>query len=74
MKKKKSLFRQMDDVEYISDNGFLFQWCCDCHLRHIWHFEIMDDVRDKTGARAIKICGIDDRVATEMRRKKFKKK
>ena len=47
----------MDPVVRIPNNGFLFPWCCDCGLRHIWHFRVErgnspeDDVVVLTGAR-----------------------
>ena len=40
-KKQELIFRPMDPVEYIEQDGFMFQWCCDCHLRHISHFHIV---------------------------------
>lgn len=67
-KHKKIIFPQMKDVEYIENNGFLFQWCCDCHLRHIWHFKIL---RGKTPDKDfIEISGARDDIATKLRREK----
>ena len=68
MKKRIINFPKMNNIEYIEDNGFLFQWCCDCGLRHIWNFQIVDDGKQKF----IKIVGTDDPSATKLR--KFYKK
>jgi len=58
-------FRQMDSVEYIEQDGFMFQWCCKCHLRHIWHFHI---VRGETlNEDYIIISCVGDEVGTKLR-------
>jgi len=50
-------FPLMGDVEYVKNDGFLFQWCCNCKARHIWHFHVMrgkthdDDFVVISGAR-----------------------
>lgn len=57
-------FPKMNKVEYFENNSFLFQWCCSCGLRHIWHFEIV-----KIGKKEyIKISGTDDPLATKLRK------
>ncbi len=38
-------FPGMKQVEYVWNNGFVFQWCCDCKARHVWYFHV---VRGKT--------------------------
>ena len=59
-------FPQMQPVEFIEQDGFLFQWCCGCHLRHIWHFHI---IRGKNPVDDIVvISGNADRVATALRK------
>ena len=72
MKKRNIIaFPKMRNVEYIEDNGFLFQWCCDCGLRHIWNFQIVETKKQKY----VKIIGIDDILATKLRKfyKKYEK-
>lgn len=64
MKKESIKFYPMKNVEYVENNGFLFQWCCDCHLRHIWQFEIVTQGKKQF----IKINGIDDRMGTKLRK------
>lgn len=32
-------------ITVIYNNGFWCQWCCDCGLRHLYHFKI---IRGKT--------------------------
>ena len=63
---KKIKFNQVQNTEYVADDGWMFQWCCGCGLRHIWHFTIHDG--DKRGGRFIEINGIDDRKGTELRK------
>lgn len=62
--KKKIKFPPCEDILFIEDGGWLFQWCCQCHLRHIWRFHI---VKDK-GKQYIRMEGIADEKATELRR------
>ena len=45
MKIPKIKFPGMKQIDYVWNNGFLFQWCCTCQTRHIWFFHI---VRGKT--------------------------
>jgi hypothetical protein len=53
-------------VRYVETNDFWFQWCCKCKLRHIWHLEV---ARGKTPKDdVIKISGVNDEVATELRK------
>ena len=33
-------FDQVDNPFLIADNGFFSQWCCNCGMRHIWHFKM----------------------------------
>ena len=72
--KKKIKFREMNQVEYVLNDGFFLQWCCKCHARHIWHFHI---VRGKKQSEDfIVISGCEDVKAEELRKayeKKVKK-
>jgi len=57
----------MEDVQKIKNGQWLFQWCCDCNLRHIWNFEIIrgkEPKDDYITARSTR-----DSFATQMRRK-----
>lgn len=59
-------FPKMDNTEYMGQDSFLFQWCCDCKSRHVWHFHI---VRGKTPEEDyIVITCAKDGVATKLRK------
>ena len=34
-------FTDLKPIERFKSGDWLFQWCCDCGLRHIWYFEIV---------------------------------
>lgn len=57
-------FSSMDEVIFIEDDGWLFQWCCQCHLRHVWRFHIVKSGRKQY----IRMEGITDKVGTKLRR------
>jgi len=64
---KKVDFPYAERVFSIETNDFWFQWCCDCMLRHIWHFRVeRGETPDKD---RIVITGIDDRIATVLRKR-----
>jgi len=65
-------YRQMEDYEVIGNNSFMFQWCCDCHLRHIWNYQIVRG--EKPEDDVVVIRGIDDRYATKLRKYYIKNK
>ena len=66
LKRTKIKFYQMEQRQIIQNGEWLFQWCCDCKLRHIWQFEI---IRGKTPKDDFIILrGTDDRMATKLRR------
>jgi len=51
---------------YIENEGWWFQWCCDCHLRHIFHFQIIRGKKPKDDYVIIR-CERDD-MATKLRK------
>lgn len=56
----------MKNPEYIWNNDFLFQWCCTCKARHIWHFHI---VRGKTPEEDyIELSVAGDPTSTKLRK------
>ena len=68
-------FPQFDRVEYVENNGFMFQWCCKCKSRHIWHFHIVRGKESEDDYIEIS-CGRDT-VAEKLRKfheKYFKEK
>lgn len=64
--KKKLKFEEMQSPIYFDANqgGFIFQWCCGCGLRHIWHIETIQ--QDKKWY--IKVDCAADTKGTELRR------
>ena len=59
-------FPKMENTEYMGQDSFMFQWCCDCHLRHIWHFHI---IRGKTpDDDFVVMSGVRDEMATKLRK------
>lgn len=49
-------------ITVIDNNEFWCQWCCDCGLRHIYHFRV---IRGKTPEEdKIEICSDRDDWAT----------
>jgi len=63
-------FPQFDKVEYVYNNDFMFQWCCTCGSRHVWHFHIERGKTPKDDY--VEICCGRDPVAEKLR--KFYKK
>lgn len=63
----------------IEDGGYIFQICCDCGLRHVWSFRIIeggqifiDCVRDQVGTDMFRF--IDKEVKNAERKTKAKKR
>ena len=59
-------FPQMKNPEYVWNNGFMFQWCCTCKARHVWHFDIIRGKTPEEDYVAISVGG--DTVATKLRK------
>ena len=58
-------FEQMETPLYFSPmGGFIYQWCCGCNLRHIWHIEIIEE----KGKQYIKVDCAVDKSATKLRK------
>lgn len=56
-----------EDIDKRKSGDFLFLWCCDCGLRHIYHFEI---IRGKTPEKdEVHIRSCRDDWATKARKK-----
>ena len=41
-------FPQMKSVQYVWNDGFMFQWCCKCKALHVWHFHIVRGEKTET--------------------------
>ena len=66
MAKRKKKYQYSSDYPALYETqSFEFTWCCDCGLRHIWHFEI---IKNEKGEQMIKISGTDDPLATKLRK------
>lgn len=50
-------------VIYLDDNAFIFMKCCDCGLRHVYHFTILTDDNDE---KVIAMSAIRDEIGTEL--------
>lgn len=46
-RKFKINFNQVDYDFELGNKGFMIQWCCKCHSRHIWHFNIIRGKKPK---------------------------
>jgi hypothetical protein len=66
MAKKKIKFDFLDFPITLKDDDFLFQWCCDCGLRHFWHFIVVRG--NKPEKDEIYINCVRDDVATDLRK------
>jgi len=64
---RKIRFRQMDRIQVIPDDDFMFQWCCKCGARHIWHFKIRL-AQNKKEEDVIIISGRRDWMAERLRK------
>jgi len=64
---KKIKFDQMPDTIIVPDNGFLFQWCCGCGLRHIWHLQVIKSQKKKE-PDVIIMSGVSDLKGTQLRK------
>ena len=63
----KNEIKDMPAQMRIPNHGFVFDWCCDCGLRHVWHFEIK---RGKTPSKdEILASSIRDDLCTDLMRK-----
>ena len=47
MKLPKINFEEMKFPVYMPTEGFMSQWCCQCGLRHIWHFIVLRGKEEK---------------------------
>ena len=76
MKSKKDIskgetikFEEMETPLYFNlMGGFIYQWCCGCGMRHIWHIEVIEENKKNY----IKVDCAMDKQATKLR--KFYKK
>lgn len=59
-------FPQFDKIEYVYNNSFMFQWCCKCGSRHIWHFHIERGKKPKDDY--VELCVGRDPVAEKLRK------
>ena len=66
-KKPKIIFKELNETLYVPNDGWIFQWCCDCKLRHIWNLKIHRR-KKKNGGDFIEVSGIDDRTGTKLRK------
>ena len=65
-KPKKITFEEMESPLYFNlMGGFIYQWCCSCGARHIWHIEVIEENKK----HYIKVdCAYDEK-ATLLRRR-----
>lgn len=56
-----------DDLQKFKNGDWWFQWCCDCGLRHLWHFEIVRGKSPKSDEVHVRGCA--DEWATKARKR-----
>lgn len=44
---KKITFKDLEFPLTIKTDGFMSQWCCKCGARHIWHFIVLREKKEK---------------------------
>jgi len=59
-------FPGIKQVEYVPNDDFMYQWCCTCGARHIWHFHIVRGKTPEDDYVAISVAG--DPTATKLRK------